>query len=175
MVGMSSSIAQYLRSLLDREESDALLISGGGGFEPMRWKTCRDEADPVSRDIDGPESYSPIYGYDRQLGDPPETDGRVDTNPVARARWGRNEDQHIAYWDPRRIVEEVRAKRALIDAIDALDGDTSALWSALAQPYGGIPLWVAGRAEEQRPEAEAGEKCVRCLYGTKHEHEEAAS
>lgn len=172
---MSSPIADHLRTLLDREETSALLVSGGGGFEPMRWKTCREQADPVTHWADGPESYSPIYAYDRLLGDPPDQDGPASENPVARAQWGRNEDQHIAYWDPRRIVEEVQAKRALIDAIEALDVDTGALWAALAQPYGGIPPYVAHRSERVEAGESSGERCVRCLYGTPHQHKEAAS
>lgn len=171
---MSSPIGDHLRALIGREESNALLISGGGGFEPVRWKTCRDEADPVRHGMDDEESYSPIYAYDRGLGEPPEMDAPCDENPVARAQWGRNEDEHIAYWDPRRIVEEVQAKRALIDAIEALDVDTSALWEALARPYVGIPPYVGHRAEHQESEA-AGDRCVRCLYGTPHQHEETTS
>lgn len=169
-----SPIGDHLRALLDREESNALLVSGGGGFEPMRWKTYREEADPVSHDIDGPTSYTPIYGYDRTLGEPPELDGRVDENPVARVQWGRNEDEHIAYWDPRRIVEEVQAKRALIDAIEALDVDATALWEALARPYGGIPPFVARQPARDDSE-HVQRKCVRCLYGTPHQHEEATT
>lgn len=175
MGGMSSPVAVYLRSLIDREESNALLISGGGGFEPVRWKTRRDEADPVRHGMEDEESYSPIYAYDRGLGEPPESDAPCDENPVARAQWGRNEDQHITYWDPRRIVEEVRAKRALIDAIEALDVDASALWAAVAQPYGGIPPYIAHRAERQEAETSVSGKCARCLYGAPHQHAEATS
>lgn len=81
-------------------------------------------------------------------GEPRETYVFSPAGPAVATGWARDLE-HIVRWDPARVLAEVAAKRAVLDAwqrqIDDDDpevylaGDVIPL--ALAQPYAGRPGW----------------------------------
>lgn len=99
-----TDLVTWLRAQLDREEGDANLIPGGG-YQPAKWT--------AHRVTDG--DWSEIRQHDLPVGAPPGE--WEETSTAGLMVWGRNEDQHVARWDPARVVAEVAAKRAILDEI----------------------------------------------------------
>lgn len=77
---------------------------------------------------------------------------RDELSPVITAdgRLDRDDAEHIARWDPARVLAEVEAKRGILDeCADTLGDYDDGSWLAklaiqlLAQPYAGQPGWRA--------------------------------
>lgn len=102
-----TDIREFLLTQLDREERDANLIPGGG-YRPARWT--------AHRVIDG--EWAEIRQHDLPHG---AADGEwEEVSTAALVVWGRNEDEHVARWDPARIVAEVAAKRQILAEHDTM-------------------------------------------------------
>lgn len=97
-----TDLVTWLRAQLDREEGDANLIPGGG-YQPARWT--------AHRVPDG--DWAEIRQHDLPVG--ADADEGEEISTAGLMTWGRNEDLHVARWDPARVVAEVAAKRAILD------------------------------------------------------------
>ncbi len=98
-----TDLVTWLRQQLDREEGDANLIPGGG-YQPARWT--------AHRVPDG--DWAEIRQHDLPVG--AEPDEVAEESTAGLMTWGRNEDLHVTRWDPARVLAEVAAKRAILDA-----------------------------------------------------------
>lgn len=97
-----TDLVTWLRAQLDREEGDANLIPGGG-YQPARWT--------AHRVPDG--DWAEIRQHDLPVGAAVDEGEEIST--AGLMTWGRNEDLHVARWNPARVVAEVAAKRAILD------------------------------------------------------------
>lgn len=149
---MMDDLVAWLRAQLDREERDANLIPGGG-YRPARWT--------AHRVLDG--EWAEIRQHELPHG--ADDDEQPEVSTAGLMVWGRNEDEHVARWDPARIVAEVEAKRQILVEIDRrlrhqtlkatiyCPGNPDCachsclIVKALALPYAGEP----GYREEWRP------------------------
>lgn len=141
----------WLRAEMDREAGDASLIPGNG-YLPARWESIR---------VPGGD-WAEIRQFERF----DETDDQPEVCTAALTQWGRNEDEHVARYDPARITAEVAAKLAILDHAELWsrtlhripDGWTAETATAyrmamictlrlLALPYAGRP----GYLDEWRP------------------------
>jgi hypothetical protein len=112
MVERRHPAVAYLITALDRAESDAYLIEGGGGYEPQVWRTEPSRSG----------HWMEVVSLSRMLGDPPETAARCDDQPVMLVRTGRGEHEHVARYDPAWIVRRVQADKRIL-AEHAPDSD----------------------------------------------------
>lgn len=95
-------VAEFIRARLAEDQMDVELIPGGG-YLPARWT--------AHRVADG--EWAEIRQHDViDEGDWEEV------STVALVRYGRNEDEHAARYDPRRILAEIKVKSALLEAFD---------------------------------------------------------
>ena len=129
----SDGLEAWLRQQIEGDLSAARII-GAGGFEPQRWDTeppgqvnpepvpfraelnavvIPDEEDRCDRE--GLPYWVQVVSYDRELGDPPECDGRDSDLPVMLVDDGRREVDHIIRHDPRNVVADCEAKLAILD------------------------------------------------------------
>jgi len=101
-----SAISAFVAANLDREYRDAQLISQGG-FRPQRWEVaeCVPDwpfadymAEIIAHDQINDESWDEPHGQYR----------------MALVTNGRNQDEHIARYDPERICVEIEAKRRIL-------------------------------------------------------------
>lgn len=107
-----TEISDFVAAQLDREYRDAQLISSGG-YQPQRWEVSECVPDwPFQDDL------MEIYAVDRVIGADPG-DG-VERYRMALVTYGRNQDEHIARYDPERICLEIEAKRALLAEADEM-------------------------------------------------------
>lgn len=109
-------LVAFLTARLDEEERAADLISAGG-YQPQRWIVRGD-----FHELWPPE----IIGLDKPIGAP--DDEQPEEFRVALAISGRNEAQHIARWDPARVLAEIAAKRALIDHVARYEARRDSEW-----------------------------------------------
>lgn len=130
-------ITAFITAQLDREYRDAQLISSGG-YRPQRWEVseCGSEW-PFSNYMAEITALDWVLGEDIKTV-PPER------NRMALVTDGRNEDRHIARYDPERICLEIEAKRRLLviaAGLEAVDrwSDAEAIHQALAAPYADQP------------------------------------
>lgn len=100
-----ADLTTWLRTQLDREAGDALLIPGGG-YQAAWWTTHRH-----GDYIDG--ALAEIRQHDLPVGET-EEDGPEVSVAGYMAR-GRNEDEHVARWCPARVLREVKTKQRIID------------------------------------------------------------
>lgn len=97
----TNDLVTWLRAQLDREEGDASLIPGGG-YQPARWTAHRvpngDWAEIRQHELPyGKADYE-----------------HADVSTAGLMLWGRNEDEHVARFDPARVTAELAAKRAIV-------------------------------------------------------------
>jgi hypothetical protein len=103
---VTETIAEFVAAMYDAEHGDAQLISDGG-YQPQRWEVSGCVPDwPFQDDL------MEIYAVDRVLG-ADDADG-VERYRMALVTYGRNQDEHIARWDPERICLEIEAKRRIL-------------------------------------------------------------
>lgn len=129
-------ITAFITAQLDREYRDAQLISQGG-YLPQRWEVSAWSGDWPFQDF-----VSEIIAHDQintETWDQPH-----EQNRMALVDDGRNQDEHIARYDPERICLEIEAKRrllALAAEFEAVDrwSDAETIHRALAAPYAGQP------------------------------------
>ena len=98
-----TSIVAFITAQFDREYRDAQLISNGG-YRPQRWEVA-------ARGGEWPFAtcMSEIIAHDQintETWDQPH-----EQNRMALVDDGRNQDEHIARYDPQRICLEIEAKR----------------------------------------------------------------
>lgn len=103
---MSEGLVEWLRAQLDEDERVAECIRHGG-FTPPTWHVVPD-----------PDGGAFIYAEDRMIGAPVDEPPDRDDEPLAKVTGGRNEAEHIALWDPARVLREVEAKRKILDDFD---------------------------------------------------------
>jgi len=136
---MSDDLTAFLR---DRYADEALLADGARHEASGRWKPSRTNDGGGVEYADGPDDWpeaasSGIVVYD-------------EGSPT------REQAEHIAYWNPRRALDEVDAKRRVLDEIDEHWDDANPIggrgsqflpqeWKrvlkALAQSYGSHPAF----------------------------------
>lgn len=98
-----TQISEFVTAQLDREYRDAQLISDGG-YRPQRWEVSECVPDwPFQDDL------MEIYAVDLPLG--PDDGKGFGRYRMALVSYGRNQDEHIARYDPERICAEIEAKR----------------------------------------------------------------
>lgn len=101
-----TSIVAFITAQFDREYRDAQLISNGG-YRPQRWEVA-------ARGGEWPFAtcMSEIIAHDQintETWDQPH-----EQNRMALVDDGRNQDEHIARYDPQRICLEIEAKRRIL-------------------------------------------------------------
>jgi uncharacterized protein DUF6221 len=101
-----SEISDFVSAILEREYRDAQLISQGG-YGPQRWEVSRSVPDWPFADY-----LAEIYALDLPLG--PDDGKGYERSRMALVADGRNEDEHIARYDPERICLEIEAKRRIL-------------------------------------------------------------
>lgn len=132
-----TEISDFVTAQLDREYRDAQLISSGG-YLPQRWEVSDCVPDwPFQDDL------MEIYALD-QINTKTWDDEPRERYRMAVVTYGRNQDEHIARYDPERICAEIEAKRrllALATEFEAVDrwADAEAIHRALAAPYADRP------------------------------------
>ena len=136
-----SEIVEFVAAQLDREYRDAQLISSGG-YRPQRWEVSARGGEWPFADY-----MSEIIAHDQintETWDQPHEQHRM-----ALVDDGRNQDEHIARYDPERICAEIEAKRrllALAAELEAVDrwSDAETIHRALAAPYADRPGFRPG-------------------------------
>lgn len=151
-------LVEWLRAQLDVDERLAEIIRCGGYAAPT-WH-CRPGRSG---------RWIEIYQMDRLNIEPEGSEADEGGGPIALVMNGRNEHEHIANWDPARVLREVEAKRQRIkwamnywaDA-DSADGTLRVLAQAARQvlqmeafPYAGRPgfreEWWPAFLDSDRP------------------------
>jgi hypothetical protein len=125
---MSDDLIEFLRARLDEDEAVAIAARSTGDG-PGRWHAAyaRDDLDPSDWLI----AASPL-----------------DDVPVAGPRLSLGTAAHIARWDPARVLAEVGAKRAMLDACEALEANAEAEWAACHSTEGNFEAVGAYRMVE---------------------------
>lgn len=101
-----TEISEFVAAQLDREDRDARLISDGG-YQPQRW-----EASDCVPDWPFQDDLMEIYALDKPIG--VGDDEPFERYRMALVTYGRNQDEHIARYDPERICLEIEAKRRIL-------------------------------------------------------------
>ncbi len=115
---MIAELIVWLRHQLDREETAAITIPGGGEC-PGRWTAHRIPDGDWAEIRHHVAYYSDHLGGDA-LGERVETG---ETETVGLTMWGRNEDEHVTRYSPAHIMVEIAAKRAIVDWCAEVIGD----------------------------------------------------
>jgi hypothetical protein len=116
----------FMRAALDEDERVAREAANNDD-SLMPWSVHTEDLGHLVR-VRYDNGYSVIH-----------SDGNID----------QDEAEHIARWDPARVLAEVEAKRRILDWIDRTAISDQVTWSfvaeapirLLAQPYAGQPGW----------------------------------
>jgi hypothetical protein len=97
----------WLSVQLDDDERVASIIRHGGYLPPIWHATVR------------PDGSADLYAEEK-INYPPDAESEFDPEPFAHVEADRLQHEHIARWDPARVLAEVEAKRTLIARLEGL-------------------------------------------------------
>lgn len=126
------SVLDFVKIRL-REDEYITKTTWIGGFDPQVWRALEDRE---RRDLEDDETFTEIHAYERGYGDAPGTEkdyGEI----VGWINNGRRAEQHVARWDPDRVLRGVEAKRKLIDTVMAWEHQS--LYSGYDENVGPFP------------------------------------